>query len=379
MNHEHPHATRPGGHPGGHPGGGEKGQAHQLRLVFWEATAGCNLECRHCRRLDVSSQLSHDDLTTEQARAMISAIRQAGTPILVFSGGEPLMRPDIFELAEYARDIGLPTALASNGTLIDEAMAARIAASGIRRVSVSLDGADEATHDYLRMQEGSFAKAVQGLRHLKSAGLQTQINCTVARHNVDQLDRMYELALELEADAMHLFMLVPVGCGAKLPEEDMLSAAKYEEVLNWLYDRSREGKLFVKATCAPHYYRIIRQRAAAEGVKLEMASHGMSAMTRGCLAGEAICFVSHKGEVFPCGYLPVEAGDVTAEPFADIWNDSDVFNRLRDLGELGGKCGPCEFKKVCMGCRARAYYATGDYMQEEPYCEFVPTRLRPEK
>jgi radical SAM protein with 4Fe4S-binding SPASM domain len=324
----------------------------------------------------VSSELSKDDLTTEQAKAMISAIRAVGTPILVFSGGEPLMRPDILELAEFARDVGLPTALASNGTMIDRATARRIQAAGIRRVSVSLDGADEATHDYLRMQEGSFAAAVQGLRHLKAVGLGTQINCTVARHNVQQLDEMYRLALELEADAMHLFMLVPVGCGAELPESDMLGAQQYEQVLNWLYDRSREGKLFVKATCAPHYYRVIRQRAAQEGIKLELASHGMSAMTRGCLAGEAICFVSHKGEVFPCGYLPVEAGDVKDEAFSDIWNDSEVFNRLRDLEALGGKCGPCEFKRVCMGCRARAYYAEGDYMGEEPYCQFVPTRLR---
>jgi heme b synthase len=344
--------------------------------VFWETTAGCNLECRHCRRLEVSHELSKSDLTTGQAKRMLEAIREVGQPIFVFSGGEPLIRPDIFELAEHAHAIGLPTALASNGTLIDRPMAEQIKAAHIRRVSVSLDGADETTHDYLRMLEGSFAAAVRGLQHLHDVGLSTQINCTIARHNVHQLDQLFELALDLKADAMHLFMLVPVGCGADLPEEDMLSGEKYEEVLNWLYDRSREEKLFVKATCAPHYYRIIRQRAAAEGVKLEFKQHGMSAMTRGCLAGEAICFVSHKGEVFPCGYLPVEAGDVTTQSFDEIWGDSEVFNRLRDLDALSGKCGPCEFKKVCMGCRARAYYAEGDYMAAEPYCEFIPTRLR---
>lgn len=374
----HPGGGHPGGHPGGHSGGhpGGKPEPHQLRLVFWESTAGCNLECRHCRRLEVSQQLSQSDLSTEQAKEMIAAIREIGQPILVFSGGEPLMRPDIFELAEYANEIGLPTALASNGTMIDGAMARRIADAKIRRVSISLDGADETTHDYLRQLEGSFAAACDGLRNLKAVGVSTQINCTIARHNVHQLDQMYQLAQDLGADAMHLFMLVPVGCGADLPETDMLSAEKYEEVLNWLYDRSREEKLFVKATCAPHYYRIMRQRAAAEGVKLNFQTHGMSAMTRGCLAGEAICFISHKGEVMPCGYLPVEAGKVTEQPLAEIWQDSTVFKTLRNLDNLGGKCGPCEFKKVCMGCRARAYYATGDYMQEEPYCEFTPTRLR---
>ncbi len=194
--------------------------------------------------------------------------------------------------------------------------------------------------------------------------------------NQASISRPPELALELGADALHLFMLVPVGCGADLPEADMLSADRYEQVLNWLYDRSREGKLFVKATCAPHYYRVIRQRAAKEGVKLDLQSHGMSAMTRGCLAGEAICFVSHKGQVFPCGYLPVEAGHVRQTPFAEIWRDSSVLARLRDLGQLSGKCGACEFAKVCLGCRARAFFKEGDFMAEEPYCNFVPLRLR---
>lgn len=345
---------------------------HELRLVFWESTAGCNLECRHCRRLDVSRELSKQDLTTEQSRRMITAVRTAGTPILVFSGGEPLIRPDIYELADFAHEQGLPTALATNGTLIDAAVAAKIRDAHVRRVSVSLDGADEQTHDYLRCQPGCFAAACDGLRHLRAAGLSTQINCTVARHNVDQLDQVYQLALDLGVEALHLFMLVPVGCGADLPAADMLSADRYEQVLHWLYDRSREEKLFVKATCAPHYYRVVRQRSRADGRPVGGARHGMSAMTRGCLAGTSVCFVSHTGEVFPCGYLPVSAGNINEAEFAAIWRDSSVFARLRDTGQLGGKCGACEYAKVCSGCRARAYSASGDYMGEEPYCSHVP-------
>ena len=359
-----PHVEPPG------PDGGVAA-GPQLRLLFWESTAACNLECRHCRRLDVSRELSRQDLTTEQARAMILAVRKVGTPIFVFSGGEPLIRPDVFELADLARRQGLTTALATNGTMVDAAMAGRIRDAGFHRVSVSLDGADEATHDYLRQQPGCFASACDGLRNLRAIGVPTQINCTVARHNVDQLDAVYQLAIDLGAEALHLFMLVPVGCGADLPEADMLSAGRYEQVLNWLYDRGREGKLFVKATCAPHYYRVIRQRAAAGGEKLVMQEHGMSAMTRGCLAGLAVCFVSHTGEVFPCGYLPVSCGNVKETEFETIWRDSPVFARLRG-GLLTGKCGACEFVKVCSGCRARAYHAAGDYMAEEPYCSYQP-------
>ena len=367
-------SDQPHGHPGGVPA--ESSGRNELRLVFWESTAGCNLECRHCRRLDVSRELSRNDLTTEQARAMITAIRTVGTPILVLSGGEPLMRPDILELAEFAHEAGLPTALASNGTMIDPPMAARIRDAHVRRVSISLDGADEETHDYLRRQPGCFAAACDGLRNLHDVGVSTQINCTVARHNVDQLDLVYQLAQDLHAEALHLFMLVPVGCGADLPVADMLSAERYEQVLNWLYDRSREGKLFVKATCAPHYYRVVRQRSREEGVQPTFSRHGMSAMTRGCLAGSSVCFVSHTGEVFPCGYLPVSAGNILATDFAAIWRDSTVFARLRDAGQLTGKCGQCEYSRVCSGCRARAFHAEGDYMAEEPYCSYVPLKAR---
>jgi heme b synthase len=360
---------------------------HELRLLFWETTAGCNLECIHCRRLDVSRQLMKNDLTTDQSLRFITELAGFAKPILVLSGGEPLFRPDIFQLAAHARDCGLPVALATNGTLINDSVAGKIVETGIRRVAISIDGADETTHDAFRRQPGSLAAALRGFRALRQRGMSMQINCTVTKHNVHQIETLYGMARELGADALHLFMLVPVGCGVQIAESNMLPAEEYERVLNWMYDKSKDRALHLKATCAPHYFRVLRQRAKADGIRIEAThSHGkpqgaghhdMAAMTKGCLAGSAICFVSHTGEVFPCGYLPVSAGNVLRQSMGEIWNESPVFARLRDEDLLEGKCGCCEFKKVCMGCRARAYYESrGNYMAEEPFCIYEPVRLR---
>jgi len=357
---------------------------HELRLVFWETTAGCNLECVHCRRLDVSQQLMLSDLSTKSALKFVEDLARLARPILVLSGGEPLFRPDIFQIAAHARDCGLPVALATNGTLITETVARSIVEAGIRRVAISIDGADEATHDNFRRQAGSLAAALRGFHHLRSLGMSLQINCTITKHNVHQIDQLYALAKHVGAEAMHLFMLVPVGCGVQIAESNMLPADEYERVLNWMYDKSKLGELHLKATCAPHYFRVMRQRATQEHVRLQPShSHGkpgehphnMAAMTKGCLAGSAICFVSHTGEVFPCGYLPVSAGNIQRQSMREIWEGAEVFGRLRDDSQLGGKCGCCEFKRICMGCRARAFYeAHGDYMAEEPFCIYEPKR-----
>ncbi|MGD0650074.1 MAG: radical SAM protein [Verrucomicrobiia bacterium] len=355
---------------------------HELRLLFWETTAGCNLECIHCRRLDVSKQLMKNDLTTSEALQFVRDLAGFAKPILVLSGGEPLFRPDIFEIAMCARDCGLPVALATNGTLIDEDMAHAIVDSGIKRVAISIDGADEVTHDNFRRQPGSLTAALNGFRNLRRRGMSMQINCTVTKHNVHQIETLYATARELGADALHLFMLVPVGCGVQIAESNMLPSEEYERVLNWMYDKSRAREIHLKATCAPHYFRVMRQRMTEDRNGDAPAGHpsssraGMAAMTKGCLAGSSICFVSHTGEVFPCGYLPVSAGNVRRQSMSDIWNDSEVFARLRDVDQLEGKCGLCEFKKICLGCRARAFYASGNYMAEEPYCVYEPKRMR---
>jgi AdoMet-dependent heme synthase len=385
------------------------------RLIFWEVTKGCNLRCIHCRA-SATELSSPRDLTTRTALGIIDQIAEAAKPILVLSGGEPLYRSDIFQLATYARDKGLRVALATNGTLVTKEIARMIVDAGIKRVSISLDGADAVTHDTFRSIPGAFDAAVQGLRNLKALGMSVQINMTIARHNAKQLPDVLELAKTIGADALHTFLLVPVGCGVDIAAEQMVAPDEYERMLNWFYDRSLEGEIELKATCAPHYFRVVRQRRVAErrsaeaaraaatakgepdsvaigptemimpggtGISLKPGGHvaghpggghpsDMNAMTKGCLAGTGVCFISHEGEVFPCGYLPVIAGDLRKQSFTEIWDHAEVFNALRDTNNLKGKCGCCEFRNVCMGCRARAFAATGNYLDEEPFCVYEP-------
>ncbi|MBZ0300914.1 MAG: radical SAM protein [Anaerolineae bacterium] len=358
------------------------------RLIFWETTAGCNLRCIHCRRVTLADQLTPQDLSTQEAFQLVDQVAEVGKPVFVLSGGEPLFRPDIFEIARYATDAGLPVALATNGTLVDDAVAAQIKASGVKRVSISFDGADAATHDAFRGLAGSFEATIRGFKALRSVGLPVQINTTVANHNKTQLNAMLQLAKDLDAVGLHLFLLVPVGCGVEIAEEQMITAQEYEQVLNWMYDLEQsEPDLQLKATCAPHYFRVMRMRRAADkrsGIERSLpASHDrqinghphgqMHAATKGCLAGTGVCFISHRGEVFPCGYLPIEAGNVRQQAFGDIWQNSELFAELRNPDLLEGKCGVCQFKSLCSGCRARAYGMTGNYLAEEPFCAYEPT------
>lgn len=348
-----------------------------LRLVFWETTAGCNLACVHCRRLEVSTELTKNDLTTAEGCQLIEQIAQVGRPVLVFSGGEPLMRPDLFELANHAKYHDLLIALATNGTMIDQPLAKRIADTGFDRVSISLDGADAQTHDRFRGLKGSYDQARRALELLNEAGVPTQVNCTIAQHNKNQIDQLIELGEGLGAVAVHYFLLVPVGCGQEIAEDQMLSSEEVEERLGRLYELEQKTELQIKATCAPHYYRILKQRGGRPKERHPTPTghpaHGsLHSTTRGCLAGTAVCFVSHQGEVFPCGYLPIEAGNVRLQSFAEIWKDNNIFNALRKPQELIGKCGRCEYKMVCGGCRARAFYEFGDYLAEEPYCAYEP-------
>jgi len=357
-----------------HPHAAE-GSARQYtpRLVFWETTAACNLNCIHCRASAVNGP-SPDDLDTGEALELVEAISEVAKPILVLSGGEPLVRPDIFDIADRATARGFHVALATNGTLLDDEAARAARESGVRRVSISLDGPDAAIHDSFRRQRGAFDAALTGIEALKRAGVPFQINTSVANHNKARLADTLKLAVALGASAFHLFLLVPVGCGLEISAEEQISPQEYEDILNWFYDASRSVEIGLKATCAPHYYRILRQRAARDGIRLTRETHGMDAVTKGCLAGSGVCFVSHTGEVYPCGYLPVSAGNVRRMRFADIWNNAEVFKKLRDDTCLKGKCGVCEFRGVCGGCRARAFGETGDYLGEEPFCVYQPRR-----
>ncbi len=348
---------------------------HVPRLIFWELTKECNLDCIHCRA-EAEHTRFEGELTLDAITSVIDDISAHYKPILVLTGGEPLYRADIFRIASHACRKGLKTALASNGTLIDENIARSIKDAGIQRVSISIDGSSAASHDGFRGIPGSFEQALAGISHLRSAGVEFQINTTISRRNVDEIEDIMKLAENNGARALHIFMLVPVGCGVEIAESEMISKEKYESVLNWFYDRSRETALELKATCAPHYYRIIRQRAREEGRTLTFESDGMAAVTRGCLAGTGVCFISHRGDVQPCGYLPIAVGNVQERPFHEIWEEAPAFKSLRELDNLTGKCGLCEYKTFCAGCRARAYYENGDYLSDEPYCAYIPARAR---
>lgn len=355
---------------------------HKPRLIFWELTTGCNLRCLHCRA-SATELASPDDLTTEESLALIDQFAEYAPLILVLSGGEPLYRKDVFRLASHATSRGIKVALATNGTLVDEGVARRAKAAGIVRVAISLDGADAATHDGFRGIPGSFVRAINGMKCLQAEGIGVQINSTLTKRNADQLQRIYDLALALKAAALHTFLLVPVGCGLEIAEAEMISPTEYEAMLNWFYDREKEGRIELKATCSPHYYRVRRQRMAEDrrngiDVPATIGAHphsrhpDLSAVTRGCLAGTGVCFVSHKGQVQPCGYLPLSAGNLREQTFRDVWENSDLFASLRETDHLEGKCGCCEFRNICEGCRARAYAESGNYLGEEPHCVHTP-------
>ena len=353
----------------------------KLRLLFWESTIKCNLSCAHCRRVEDDDTVDAD-MSTAQAKDLIDQLAELGRnqdfmPILVFSGGEPLCRKDIFELIDYAASLELKCALATNGTLIDPAIAEQIKSNGVERVSISLDGATSDIHNKLRMQEGSFEAALNGIQCLNDCSIPFQVNMTITRHNSHQLDDIFVLAEKLGAVAVHLFMLVPVGCGEEFAEEDMLSAVEYEQLLKQVTQKEFGGRLEVKVTCGPHYERVVREQSKASrspetGAAGGPPGHTHGHVSKGCLAGSGVIFVGHSGDVFPCGYLPINCGNVLQMPLEKIWNGSADLARMRDSHQLKGKCGVCGYRNVCGGCRARAFAATNDYMEQEPMCTYTP-------
>lgn len=355
-------------------------------LVAWEITKSCNLFCAHCRAS------SHDgpyegELSTAKMFSVIDGICEVGKPILILSGGEPLARADFFDIAKYASSKGLRVALGCNGTLMTKEIAIRLKEVPIPRVSISIDFPVAELQDKFRGMPGAFDAAIKGIEHLRNAGVDVQINSTISKMNAPYIEQLLQMALDMGAAAFHPFMLVPTGRGKNLADQE-LPPAEYERILSWIYDKQQELKdrIFFKPTDAPHYWRIMLQKG--KGIHPPMghpgsqpkgppqAGHPMNAMTRGCLAGSGFCFISHIGRVQGCGYLDIEAGNVTKTSFKEIWNNSPLFVALRDLSNLKGKCGICEFKKMCGGCRARAYESTGDYLDPEPYCIYEPKRAK---
>jgi AdoMet-dependent heme synthase len=347
---------------------------HTLRMVAWEVTRRCNLACAHCR---ASSQYAPypGELDTDLCRNLLSQISAVGKPVIILTGGEPLLRADIFDIATYGNSLGLRMVLATNGTLVTRDIAVRMKKSGISRVSVSIDGKDAKSHDAFRKVAGAFEGALAGINAMKEVGLEFQINTTITRLNVHEMADIMDMAVAIGAAAHHIFLLVPTGRGRELSDQ-AISPEEYERTLNRFYEKSLACGIQLKATCAPHYYRILKQKGRVPASLGEGVQNQLHAVTRGCLGGSSFCFISHTGQVQPCGYLELDCGQIKEQNFSDIWNHAAVFEKLRDLNHYKGKCGHCEFIRVCGGCRARAYEMTGDYLAEEPFCIYQPNSRR---
>lgn len=346
----------------------------QPRLIAWEVTKTCGLNCMHCRA-NAEDRRYQNELTTEECYRVLENVASFAQPIMILSGGEPMAREDIYDIARYGTDLGLRMVMAPCGQLMDRNNTVRMIDSGIRRISLSIDGADRETHDSFRGSEGAFDAVIRAAGIAREAGLEFQINTTVTKLNFRQLDEILELAMEIGAVAYHPFLLVPTGRGEDLAGYE-IDPGEYEEVLNRLYEKSLEVPIQLKPTCAPHYYRIFRQREKEAGRRVTPKTHGMAAMSKGCLGGQAFAFISNVGKVQMCGFLDIEAGDLRSVNynFQQVWDNSELFTRLRDLDGYEGKCGICEYRGFCGGCRARAYASTGNVMAEEPYCVYIPAR-----
>jgi radical SAM protein with 4Fe4S-binding SPASM domain len=308
---------------------------------------------------------------------MLDDIASYAKPVVVLSGGEPLVRKDVFDIARYGTEKGLRMCLATNGVLVTDETCEHIKASGIKIVSLSLDGSTREVHDDFRCQEGAFDGTLRAARLFKEHGIEFIINSSFTKRNQEEIPRVYRLAKELGATAWYMFMIVPTGRGEDIMSE-LISKEEYEEILDWHYDMEKEEEdILVRPTCAPHYYRVRLQKAKEEKEKVKHRTLKFSTGgSKGCLAGQLICLIDVDGNVLPCSYFPKAAGNVRKQSFKDVWENSELFRDMRDFKSYTGRCGSCEYVNVCGGCRARAYAMHGDYMAEEPFCTYVPMRMK---
>lgn len=357
--------------------------------VVWETTRACALKCLHCRA-EAQPRRHPDELTTSEGMALLQQIKEFGDPIFVVTGGDPLMRRDLFALLEYAISIGLRTSLAPSATkLVTPQRLRQLKDTGVKRIAISLDGPDAPSHDAFRATPGIFQRTVEVLNDINDAGLSLQINSTVSRHNLDRLDELAEVVARFQPVQWSVFLLVPTG---RALADDMITADDHERVLNWLYDVSKRVPFDVRTTAAQHYRRVViqRERAAragsgtgdatgeASGRPLTVAGagyrfqDGLQRPAKGVNDGNGFCFISHRGEVCPSGFLPLVAGNVRTGHLVDIYRNAQLFRNLRNSSLIKGKCGVCEFREICGGNRGRAFALTGDYLAPDPACAYVP-------
>ena len=358
--------------------------APPLQIIALEITRTCNLACKHCRG-DSRGEAYRDELALDEIKAILDNVVSFSKPLIIVTGGEPLIRDDVYDITGYSSSLGLRTVLATCGHFLNDETVRELIESGVSRISVSLDGATPEKHDDFRGVPGAFEKAVNGLKTAKKIGLDFQINSTLTALNIHDLEALHELAISLGAVGFHPFLLVPMGRGAGLADS-ALSPAEYEHALTRIAKIAEGSPLEIKPTCSPHYSRIIRQlhitditddshsmRQFPHHTAAEEIPHNIG-MTKGCIGGKNFVFISHTGKVQICGFLEIEAGDLRKNGYdlGSIWETSEFFRQIRDTDNYHGKCGICEYRNICGGCRARAHYSTGNYLGEEPNCIYIP-------
>lgn len=351
-------------------------------IVIWETTRACELACLHCRA-EAQKIADPRQLTNEEGKRLLDSIKEFGDPVVVFTGGDPLMRPDLFDLIEYGTSIGLRISMTPSATrhVTKEAMK-KAKEAGLSRWAFSLDGSTPEIHDAFRGVDGSFAKTIESIEYLHELGLPVQINTTVSRYNLEDLDNLARLMEELKVVLWSVFFLVPTGRGKS---DDMISPEQHEDVFNWLYELSTRAPFDIKTTAAQHFRRVAIQRRTEAGGNLSQMNligvqreqvaqteDGIGRPMFGVNDGNGFLFISHIGDVQPSGFLPLTAGNVRQQSLVDIYRNSEIFKGLRNPDGYSGKCGVCNFRKICGGSRARAYAVTGDYLASEPYCTYVP-------
>ncbi len=347
--------------------------------IAWEVTRACAFACVHCRA-NAQHQRDPRELTTAEAFRLIDRIKDFGSPILIFTGGDAMMRRDLFDLIAYATEKGLRCSLTPTATALPTPeRLLKVKAAGIRRIALSLDASTPEVHDAFRRVSGSFERTMKILHDAQAVGLSAQVNTTVSVYNVDLLPEMVPFVKEVGAVQWSLFFLVPTG---RAQTEWMISSAEHERIFNWLYDLSKTAPFDIKSTAAPMYRRVAIERRKAEGNGTSATfqgagfqySDGLNRPTKGVNDGNGFLFISHIGEIQPSGFLPLSAGNVRTEDVVEMYRHSNLFTNLRDVNNLKGKCGLCEYRDVCGGQRGRAYSLTGDYLESDPACVYLPAK-----
>lgn len=349
--------------------------------IAWEVTRACAFACVHCR---ANAQHHRDprELTTDEGFRLVDRFRAFGDPILVFTGGDPMMRPDLFDLIARAAQAGLRCSLTPTATALPtEARLLQAKEAGIRRIALSLDAPEAEVHDRFRQVEGSWERTMRILRNAQAVGLSAQVNTTVAKHDLDRLPDMVPFIEQVAAVQWSLFFLVPTG---RAQADQMISPFEHERLFHWLYDLSKTAPFDIKSTAAPMYRRVAIERRRAEaqapaqvdfqGAGFQYAD-GLNRPVKGVNDGKGFLFVSHLGDIMPSGFLPIAAGNVRRDDVVEVYRHHPLFQELRDPTRLKGRCGRCEYREICGGQRGRAYGVTGDYLEADPACVYEPAVL----